>query len=75
EGNLEMTHGERILAQKAASDAMLQSIELHEKAAHMLELALEKGKAQKGVDIQTQRAKALEAQAEVFEDILPDQNI
>ena len=75
EGNLEMTHGERILAQKAASDAMLQSIELQEKAAHMLELALEKGKAQKGVDIQTLRAKALEAQAEVFEDILPDQNI
>lgn len=74
EGNLEMTHGERILAQKAASDAMLQSIELQEKAAHMLELALEKGNAQKGVDIQAVRAKALQVQAEALEDILPDQH-
>lgn len=75
EGNLEMTAGERILAQKAASDAMLQSIELQEKSAAMLELALQKGEAQGGIDRQAIRAKALHAQAATFEDILPDQYV
>ena len=70
---LEMTHGERILAQKAASDAMLESIELQEKAAAMLELALKKGENQRGVDIQAIRAKSLKAQAASFQKILPDQ--
>lgn len=72
EGNLEMTAGERILAQKAASDAMLQSIELQEKSAQMLELAMQKGEAQGGIDLQAIRGKSLEAQAASFEDILPD---
>ena len=72
---LEMTHGERILAQKAASDAMLESIELQEKSARMLELALQKGENQRGVDIQAIRGKALQAQAAAFEKILPDQNL
>ncbi|MEL7531336.1 MAG: hypothetical protein AAFN10_08520 [Bacteroidota bacterium] len=71
ENELEMTAGERILAQKAAQDAMIQSIELQEKSAAMLSQAMQKGQVQQGIDKNAYFANRLKKQAQAYKSIIP----
>ncbi|MEM6342972.1 MAG: hypothetical protein AAF927_03795 [Bacteroidota bacterium] len=71
ENELEMTAGERILAQKAAQDAMIQSIELQEKSAVMLAEAMQKGQVQQGIDKNARLSNRLQQQALAYRSIIP----
>lgn len=74
EQELEMTAGERILAQKAAQDAMIQSIELQEKSSKLLAEALQKGPVQEAVDQSAYYSLRLQKQTKAYESIIPGFN-
>ena len=70
-GAMSMTEGERVLAQKAASDKMVQSMQLRESANKLLLESLEVGPTQRIVDWQ-HRAKLLrEAKSRALPMLLP----
>lgn len=71
EGAMSMTEGERILAQKAAHDAMIESIDLREKANDLLLKAMQRNPVQKQMDRNQYYKLRLEAQSETYKRLIP----